>query len=269
MTKITAHPSTLKSPLQSFSLDNKVAIVTGAGGRGNSIGRAYAYALAAAGAKVAVADINVEGAQSVAQEINHASYEAMAVKANITDRSSVDAMTASVARSFGGIDILVNNAALMAEISYTPASQVSENEWNRIMNVNLTGALNCSQSAIPYLLKRGGGKIVNQTSAGAFPANSVYGISKIALVGLTTTLATELGKSGINVNAIAPGNTQSDAGKASSPDSFLQFLDMVCVMRPQGEPSDLTGALLLLCSAAGDWITGQVLHVDGGWILRP
>jgi NAD(P)-dependent dehydrogenase (short-subunit alcohol dehydrogenase family) len=252
-----------------FSLETKVAIVTGAGGRGNSIGRAYAFALAAAGAKVAVADLNVQGAQSVAAEITAAGYEAIAIGADITDRDSVDAMTASVASTFGGIDILVNNAALMAELAYTPACQVSLDEWNRVMNVNVTGALNCSQSVIPYMQQRGGGKIVNQTSAGAYPANSVYGISKIALVGLTTTLATELGKSGINVNAIAPGNTQSDAGKASSPESFLQYLDMVCVMRPQGQPSDLTGALLLLCSEAGSWMTGQVLHVDGGWILRP
>jgi len=139
------------------------------------------------------------------------------------------------------------------------------------MDVNVTGALNCVQAIVPLMRARGGGKIVNQVSGGAFPAISVYGISKLALVGLTTTLARQLGREKINVNAIAPGNTMSDAGKLLTPDDspFIKFLEASVAMRVRGQPDELVGSLLLLCSAAGDWITGQVLHVDGGWVIRP
>jgi NAD(P)-dependent dehydrogenase (short-subunit alcohol dehydrogenase family) len=144
-------------------------------------------------------------------------------------------------------------------------------DWNRLMAVNVTGALNCAQAIAPLMAARGGGKIVNQLSGGAFPAGSLYGISKLALLGLTTTLARELGPSKINVNAIAPGNTMSDAGKMLTPDGspFVKLLEATVAMRVRGQPDELVGPLLLLCSSAGDWITGQTLHVDGGWVLRP
>jgi NAD(P)-dependent dehydrogenase (short-subunit alcohol dehydrogenase family) len=180
-------------------------------------------------------------------------------------------MAAAAKAAFGGVDILVNNAALMAELASAQAADIPLDEWNRIMNVNVTGALNCVQATVPLMRERGGGKIVNQTSGGAFPAISVYGISKLALVGLTTTLARQLGKQNINVNAIAPGNTTSDAGKLLTPDDspFIKFLEASVAMRVRGAPDELVGTLLLLCSQAGDWITGQVFNVDGGWVLRP
>ena len=254
-----------------FSLAGKVAIVTGAGGRGNSIGRAYALALSDAGASVVVADLNGEGAIRVADEIRAAGGKAIASQVDIADRASVDAMAKAATDAFGGVDILVNNAAMMAELYYTPASQVSLEEWNKVLSVNLTGALNCSQAVIPSMVARGGGKIVNQLSAGAFPPNTVYGISKIALLGLTTTLARELGGQGINVNAIAPGMTMSDAGKSLTPEEspFVKMVEGLAYIRARGTPDDLVGALLLVVSKAGDWMTGQVLNVDGGFIVRP
>lgn len=257
--------------LDQFELHGKVAIVTGAGGRGNSIGRAYALGLANAGASVVVADINGEGAQTVVKEIADAGGTAMAARVDITDRTSVKTMVDDTIARFGGIDILVNNAALMAELTYRPAIAVSPEEWDKILAVNLTGALNCSQAVVESMRVRGGGRIVNAVSGGAYPAQSVYGISKIALVGLTTTLATELGGDNITVNAIAPGNTMSDAGKGLTPlDSpFRKKMEMNVVMRIEGQPDELVGTLLLLTSQAGSWITGQVIHVDGGWILRP
>jgi NAD(P)-dependent dehydrogenase (short-subunit alcohol dehydrogenase family) len=257
--------------LDKFRLEGKVAIVTGAGGRGNSIGRAYAFGLANAGAAVVVADLNGEGAYAVAEEIVAAGMSAIAATVDISDRSSVDAMVNRTQETFGGIDILVNNAALMAELNFEPASRISLEAWNRIMTVNVTGALNCCQAVLPSMTTRNGGRIINAVSGGAYPPQSVYGISKLALAGLTTTLATELGKSNITVNAIAPGNTMSDAGRGLTPKEgwFRQKMDMNVVMRVEGEPDDLVGALLLLASDAGSWITGQVLHVDGGWILRP
>jgi NAD(P)-dependent dehydrogenase (short-subunit alcohol dehydrogenase family) len=254
-----------------FRLDNKVAIVTGAGGRGNSIGRAYAMGLAKAGAAVTVADMNEAGAKTVADEIKKDGGRAIAVGVDITRPEQARHMAEATANAFGGIDILVNNAALMVEVAAAKITDISLDDWNRMMNVNLTGALVCAQAVLPGMRARGGGKIVNQLSGGAFPALSVYGVSKLALYGLTTTLARQLGPEKINVNAIAPGNVTSDAGKMLVPDDspFIQFLKATVAMRPRGEPDELVGALLLLCSAAGDWITGQVLHVDGGWVLRP
>jgi NAD(P)-dependent dehydrogenase (short-subunit alcohol dehydrogenase family) len=218
-----------------------------------------------------VADLNGEGAEAVAGEIVSEGGKAIAVQVDITDPASVQEMARIAGDTLGGVDILVNNAALMAELSSVPALDTPLDEWNKILAVNLTGALNCAKAVVPLMRARGGGKIVNQVSGGAFPAVSVYGISKLALVGLTTTLARQLGREKINVNAIAPGNTTSDAGRQLVPDDspFIKFLEMTVAMRARGEPDELVGSLLLLCSSAGDWITGQVIHVDGGWVLRP
>jgi NAD(P)-dependent dehydrogenase (short-subunit alcohol dehydrogenase family) len=254
-----------------FRLDDKVAIVTGAGGRGNSIGRAYALGLAQSGATVVVADLNEAGAQAVAAEIIAAGGKAIGVKVDVADEASTLAMAKSAGDAFGGVDILVNNAALMVDISYDNCETISLDNWNRAFAVNLNGALLCSRAVIPSMRRRGGGRIVNQTSGGAFPATGLYGISKLALVGLTTTLAKQFGKDNITCNAIAPGNVTSDAGKALVPDDspFIKFLEMTCAIHPRGAPDELVGTLLLLCSPAGQWITGQTIHVDGGWVMRP
>lgn len=257
--------------MQSFRIDGKVALVTGAGGRGNSIGRAYAFGLAAAGAKVVVADINKAGADSVAQEMIEAGHDAAGLGVDISDKASVQAMAAETKKIFGGVDILVNNAAIMAELLRLPTIEYPVESWNKLLAVNLTGALLCAQATVPMMVERGGGKIVNQISGGAYPPASPYGVSKIALLGLTTNLAHELGRKNINVNAIAPGNTASDAGKALTPDNspFVKMLETTVAMRVRGTPDELVGALLLLCSPAGAWIHGQVIHVDGGWVIRP
>lgn len=252
---------------QEFRLDGKVAIVTGAGAREHSIGRAYALALAQAGAKVAVADISGEGAAGVAAEIGD---NAIGIAVDITDRASTMAMAQQVEAAFGGIDILVNNAALMVDIGWSPASVIGEAEWNRALAVNLTGALNCTQAVLPAMKARGGGRIVNQLSAGAFPAQTVYGVTKVALLGLTTTLAKELGPDGITVNAIAPGMTTSAAGLSlTPPDSpLVQAVASRTPIHHMADPDELCGPLLMLVSDAGRWMTGQVLNVDGGWVMR-
>lgn len=257
--------------LDQFRLDGKVAIVTGAGGRGNSIGRAYALGLAQAGASVVVADLNLEGAQAVADEITASGGNAVAVQVDVADEASTLAMGDAACDAFGGVDILVNNAALMVDISYDNCETISLEAWNRAFSVNLNGALLCARAVAPSMRERGGGRIVNQTSGGAFPATGLYGISKLALVGLTTTLAKQLGKDKITCNAIAPGNVTSDAGKMLVPDDspFIRFLEMTCATNPRGAPDELVGTLLLLCSPAGQWITGQTMHVDGGWVMRP
>ncbi|MDB5969896.1 MAG: short-chain dehydrogenase [Hydrocarboniphaga sp.] len=255
---------------ESYRIDGKVAVITGAGGRGNSIGRAYACGLAAAGASVIVADLNLEGAELVAREIVEAGGKAHAVQVDISDAASVARMAAASKAVFGGVDILINNAALMVEVPHGSTLGVTSEIWDKVMRVNLTGAFLCCQALVPLMRERGGGKIVNQVSAGAFPPATLYGISKLALWGLTTTLARELGKDKINVNAIAPGATMSDAGKALTPtDSpFVKAIEASVPLRFRGQPDELVGAMLLLCSPAGDWITGQVLNVDGGWVIR-
>lgn len=257
--------------LDQFRLDGKVAIVTGAGGRGNNIGRAYALGLAAAGAAVVVVDLNGEGAKIVADEINASGGRAIAAEADITRAEQIAAMVEAAVGEFGGIDILVNNAALMLELGNLQAADVELDAWRRLLEVNVTGAMICAQAVIPHMRARGGGRIVNQVSGGAFPAQSLYGTSKLALVGLTTTMAKQLGPDRITVNAIAPGNVTSDAGSALVPPGspFAQFLAATVCTRAQGTPDELVGSLLLLCSQAGDWITGQTLHVDGGWVVRP
>jgi NAD(P)-dependent dehydrogenase (short-subunit alcohol dehydrogenase family) len=257
--------------IDQFRLDGKVAIVTGAGGRGNSIGRAYAMGLADAGASVVVADLNAGGAQAVADEIVATGGKAVGVQVDVADEASTLALAASASAAFGGVDILVNNAALMVDVSYDSIDTVSLEAWNKAFAVNLNGAMLCARSVAPSMRERGGGRIVNQSSGGGFPASSLYGITKLALVGLTTALAKQYGKDQISCNAIAPGNVMSDAGKMLVPDDspFIQLLQMTCAGRPRGEPDELVGTLLLLCSEAGAWITGQTIHVDGGWVLRP
>lgn len=253
-----------------FKLTGKVAIVTGAGGRGNSIGRAYAIALANAGASVVVADLNGDGAAGVAAEITQSGGKAIAVQVDITDRASVEAMAAKSQAAFGGVDILVNNAALMVEITDKPLMQTDKARFDKGIAVNVYGALNCAQVVAPLMIARGGGSIVNQLSAGAFPAQSFYGVTKIALLGLTTTLATELGRQGVRVNAIAPGMTKTDAGLSLTPDDspLVQFVEAKTPIQGRDTPDALCGALLLLASDAGRWMTGQVLNVDGGWVMR-
>jgi NAD(P)-dependent dehydrogenase (short-subunit alcohol dehydrogenase family) len=251
-----------------FSLDGKVAIVTGAAVGG--IGEAYATALAQAGAAVTCADINEAGAKGVADAITAAGGTAVAAGVDITDDASVGAMVARTVDELGGVDILVNNAALMAQIAAYPPLEFPPELWRQSFDVNVTGAWNCARAVVPEMVKRGGGRIVNQASIGAFPAESVYGITKIAMIGLTTTLARTLGPSNISVNCIAPGVTGSVAGKSLTPDGspYVEMIKQRAALRALGEPSDLCGALLLFTSPAGSWITGQVLVVDGGVVLH-
>jgi NAD(P)-dependent dehydrogenase (short-subunit alcohol dehydrogenase family) len=252
-----------------WSLEGKVAIVTGASPGG--IGATYAAALAEAGASVVCADINAAGAQAAAEALTGHGADALAVEVDIADEASVGAMVDATVERFGGVDVLVNNAALMVQIVMTSAMQYERADWDRAFAVNLTGAWQCIKAVVPSMTERGGGRIVNQVSAGAFPAETVYGITKLALVGLTTTMARELGGLGITVNAIAPGITESDAGKSLTPPGspYRDMLEMQAALRAIGQPEELCGALLLLCTPAGGWISGQVLNVDGGFVLRP
>ena len=194
-------------------IDGKVTIVTGGAG---GIGRAYCRALAEAGASVIVADLDGAGAQKVAGELESDGLPATAADVDITDVESVASMIDVARSAYGGVDVLVNNAAII-DMPYTPLATYPLDWWERGFRINVTGALICTQAVVPLMLERGGGKIINQSSSGAFTAAGAYGIGKLALVGLTVALAKELGPQGIHVNAIAPGMVDTEAALKSVP----------------------------------------------------
>jgi NAD(P)-dependent dehydrogenase (short-subunit alcohol dehydrogenase family) len=181
-------------------------------------------------------------------------------------------MVDTASKHFGGVDILINCAALMAEIPLSPLSEFPLDWWDRVLAVNLKGPLVCSQAVIDTMTARGAGRIVNIASAGAFMPAGVYGVSKYALVNLTMNLATELGPKGINVNAIAPGMVTDDAGLRGFPMGSTQRAALQTLIplktHMEGPPEDLVGTLGLLTSEAGVCITGQTISVEPGWIIR-
>ena len=250
-----------------FDLSDKVAVITGGAG---GIGVVYAEALAEAGASVVIADVALDAATRAAADLAAKGHRVTGVSVDVRDAESAVAMAQAAVDAFGGIDILVNNAAIMVDLPPYGLSNIPVDEWDRVIDVNFRGPLLCTQAVLPSMEARGGGRIVNGLSAGAFMPGGIYGVSKFALHGLTINLASELGGRGINVNAIAPGLVDNDSGYAALPkDSpFRDAIAATIPGKPSGPPADLVGALLLLCSKAGDWITGQTILVDGGWVMR-
>jgi NAD(P)-dependent dehydrogenase (short-subunit alcohol dehydrogenase family) len=250
-----------------FDLTGKVAVVTGGAG---GIGEVYAEALCEVGASVVIADINFQAAQATSDSLQSKGFHTTAVHLDVTSPESAAQMASATIAAFGGIDILINNAAIMTDLPPYGLSSMPVPEWDRVLNVNLRGPLLCTQAVVESMTQRGGGRIVNGLSAGAFMPGGIYGVSKYALHGLTCNLATELGWRGINVNGIAPGLVDNASAYVSLPkDSPVR--DMLGAQIPgktQGPPADLIGTMLLLCSRAGDWINGQTISVDGGWIMR-
>jgi NAD(P)-dependent dehydrogenase (short-subunit alcohol dehydrogenase family) len=245
-------------------LTGKVAIVTGAGG---GIGEAYSGALAQSGASVVVADIDFAAAKAVGERLSDTGAKAFAIRTDITDEAQTDAMVAGAVEQFGGVDILVNNAAYMPPIR-TGLLDYPREEWRRMLDVNLSGTLNCIRSTVPAMRRRGGGRIVNQSSIGAFDGGHAYGISKLGVQGMTTWLSVELGPQRINVNCIAPGAISTPAGDRARFPGMLDAMRSATPLKVLGDPEDLCGALLFLVSPASNWVTGQILRVDGGFVKR-
>jgi len=246
-------------------LKGKAAIVTGAAG---GIGRAYARGLAEAGAAVVLADIRGEAAAEQAAAIAADGYEAIGIQVDVTSEQSTLAMARQTSERFGSVDILVNNAALMAEImTGGQLTTIPLEMWHRTLDVNLTGPFLCTRAVVPYMKEKGYGKIINQSSGGAWLGGAHYGMTKLGIVSMTISLAKELAKSGIRVNAIAPGWTNTEAGNATTSPEVRAALAR-SIPFPFGEPEDLVGGLVYLASAASDWVTGVTLNIDGGWITR-
>jgi NAD(P)-dependent dehydrogenase (short-subunit alcohol dehydrogenase family) len=250
-------------------LQGKVAIVTGGAG---GIGTAYCRALAECGASIVVADLNEEGANTLAKKLESEGFTAVGVGVDVTDLDSAKNMVAKATEAFGGVDILVNNAGIMSTIPKGKLTEVPPDAWLMAMKVNAMSVLVCSQAAVPAMRARGGGKIINQASTAAFEPGGLYRLSKNAVVTLTAALAHELGRENFTVNSIAPGMIQTEEGFRSAgavgSEKRTAREKGVPNVRPDREPDALVGALLLLASESGDYINGQTIIIDGGRNVR-
>jgi 3-oxoacyl-[acyl-carrier protein] reductase len=251
-----------------MKLAGRIAIVTG-GGKG--IGRSYAVGLAREGAAVVVADIDADAAGETARAISTHGSQALALTVDVSEERSVHAMCAQTVEAFGGIDVLVNNAALFSVLERKPFHQISTQEWNRVLAVDLTGVFLCCREAYPYLKDRGRGSIINISSTSVFEARNRlahYVASKMGVIGLTRSLAREMGEVGIRVNAIAPGMTASGTNeRITPPEVHLQRATERSLKRVQ-VPDDLVGAVIFLASDDSAFMTGQLLVVDGGKVFH-
>jgi 3-oxoacyl-[acyl-carrier protein] reductase len=244
-------------------LTGKTALVTGAA---RGIGKAIATALAHEGATVMVVDLNTEGVEQAAKELREVGFDAHGVAADVTQSQSVDELVQDTLARTGRIDILVNNAGV---ISNKPILELSEEEWDRTLAVNLKGVFVCSQSASRAMSQQRSGRIVNIASlagkVGA-PGQAAYCASKHGVLGLTKVLAIDLAPFGINVNAICPGNTETERAESRGQtyDDLTQGILAKTPLGRFGKPEDVARVVLFLLSPAADYITGQSIDVDGG-----
>jgi 3-oxoacyl-[acyl-carrier protein] reductase len=243
------------------SLTDQVAVITGAA---RGIGRGIASVLAAEGAHVVIADVDAEAAARTAAELGE---RARAVATDVTDRSSVEALGATVLAAFGRIDILAANAGIYPS---TGLAEIDDALWDRVMDINVKGALHAVQACTPAMLERGYGRIVLTSSitgpvtgqAGFAP----YGASKAAMLGLMRSAAVELATSGITVNAVMPGNVETP-GLAETSDEHQRQMVSSIPMGRFGTPEEVGWAVRFLASPEAGYITGQTLIVDGGQVL--
>ena len=257
-------------------LQDKVAIITG-GGQG--IGRAYALRFAREGAHVVIADVNETNAGAVASEVAELGRQGVAIRTDVSDEASCGALAAAVHERFGRIDVLVNNAAIFHGLDRQDQSLAY---FNRILSVNLTGVWLMTRAVERYMKRQRAGKIINQSSTAAYITNFGmvdtsdperpsppfhYSVAKLGVSGLTKYFAGALGAWGVNVNAICPGVTLTDATKSVVPPEILKAIVGSSALKKALEPEDLTGTAVFLASSDSDLMTGQVLVVDGGMIM--
>ena len=244
-------------------LAGKVAIVTG-GAR--HIGVVYARKLAAEGAAVVIADI-LDGSE-VVREIEKAGGKVIALRVDVSKKEDTLRMAAETVRVFGRVDILVNNAAIFINIQRRPFYDISVEEWDRVAAVNVKGPFLCVKAVFPQMKQQRSGKIINISSSTVFSGTPLflhYVASKAALIGMTRSLAREIGEYGICVNAIAPGLVQHEGQNA--PKEFTEFQLKARSIKRLQAPEDLLGVLVYLASSDSDFVTGQTLLLDGGSVL--
>jgi NAD(P)-dependent dehydrogenase (short-subunit alcohol dehydrogenase family) len=245
-----------------YSLAGKRAVLTGGAG---GIGKAIAAALCSAGAQVAICDVAVDRASQIANELCGQGKKAKAFKLDLTKMESIKECVAEVAKDFGGIDILINCAGVNKREGYL---DVLEKTYDFIMNVNLKGTYFFTQEVVHHMIKAGGGKIVNFSShnaQGMLGGVSVYGATKAAVSALTRSMAIEWAKFNIQANAIAPGHILTELTQVTwdHPERSKYLRERIAQQRP-GKPEEMVGMILMLCSQASSYMTGQTYHLDGG-----
>jgi len=244
-------------------LEGKVAIITGAA---QGIGAAYAKGLAAAGAKVSLCDIIP--CDDVVAEIKAAGGKVIAQPCDITNVQQVEALVKATEEAFGGIHILINNAALFAKLPLKKFEDITSDEWDRVMAINTRGVFECIKAVSPVMRRQKYGKIVNITSSGVMkgiPMLLHYIASKAAVIGMTRSLARELGGDNICVNVLAPGLTLSEDVKANEAYATSRQLNIASrALKREQDPEDLVGTVVYLSSPESDFMTGQTMLVDGG-----
>jgi NAD(P)-dependent dehydrogenase (short-subunit alcohol dehydrogenase family) len=243
-------------------LAGKVALVTGAG---RGIGRHIALRFAEDGARLVIADLDERNAGGVAAEIVGAGGEAISVGIDVTEPAMIDAAIAETLRSYGRLDVLVNNAGIG---SCVPVLELSLEEWNRNLRVNLTGTFLCAQAAARVMVRQGGGRIINIASISGQRGGigrAAYGAAKAGVIQLTRVMAVELAASGVGVNAISPGPVDTAQSRGThTPATRRSYLDRIPLKR-YGEASEIAAAAVFLASDESSFVAGHTLNVDGGF----
>ncbi len=248
---------------QDSEFQGKVAFITG-GGRG--FGKAFGAALSQRGARVVLADIDGEAAASAASELSANGADVIGLACDVADESGVAAAMDAVAARHGGLDILVNNAGLHAAYN-RPFTELGLPTVRRVFDVNVLGTVVCTMAAHPLMTGRPGAAIVNISSSAAYANHTVYGVSKLAVRGLTMSFAREFAPDGIRVNAIAPGLILTDTVREQLPEADLKRVLGQQILARAGSEDDIVEALLYLASSKSAFVTGETLRVTGGFAL--
>ncbi len=246
-----------------MKLKNEVTIVTGAG---SGIGKETALLFAKEGAKVVVADINEKSGNETVEEIKKAGGEGIFVKLDACNRELAKQMVKETLEKYGKIDVLIANAGIVQDALLT---KMTEEQWDKVINVNLKGTFNCIQAVVDVMIQQGKGVIINTSSVVGLYGNVGqvnYSAAKAGLIGMTKTLAKELGKKGIRVNVVAPGFIMTPM-TANVPEKVLELMKEKTPLRKLGEPRDVANAYLFLASDDAKYVNGAVLSVDGGLVI--
>ncbi len=241
-------------------VEGKIAFITGSG---SGIGRATALVLAKGGADVVVCDVNMTGAEEAAQEMRNLGRRALALRVDVTSLNEVEQAVAQTKSELGAIDILLSNAGIAEQVAF---AEMTEAQWDRMFDVHLNGAYNCFRAVLPGMRERNWGRLISTSSMGAFTGGvrlSHYCAAKAGIAGLTIAMASELARTGITVNAVAPGVIDTPMVHESPP-QWVERMTKTIPMRKLGKPEDIAYAVAYLASEEAGFVTGQILSPNGG-----